>query len=318
MAFGVVAAMLTSAPANAEPAPFRVGLDYHREEAPSDCPAPDELRRAIARQLGYDPFTDDSATDPAAPRDYEVRVEIVGVGSGTRAHIEWLDGSRRLEGERRLSSESRECAEIASGVTFAVAVQLQLRAASAPPRAATAARPVRARPPIPRAAPRARRSILASVGALVEHGVQPGLAAGGRAFAAWREHTWSLGLAAQATLPTTERAVTGAGFSARELGLNLAPCWRYGPLDACALGSLAVLSVTGKGVDQVRTPSALMVGVGARLQLVWPEGEHFAALAHLDAQALLTPREVVVNQERVWSTAPIVISFGLDLAAIFR
>jgi hypothetical protein len=314
MVLGVAAALLAPAVALAEQPALRVGLDYRRDAAPPDCPTADELQRAIVRQLGYDPFTADSTTDEAGPRDYEVRVEIVGVGSGTRAHIEWLDGSRRLEGERRLSSESSQCAELASGVVFAVAVQLQLRAASSPRRAAAPLRPA----PKPRPAPLPDRSVLASVGMFAQRGAQPGLAAGLRAFGAWRARGWSLGLGAQATLPTTEPAADGAGFSARELGLNLAPCVRYGSWDACALGTLGLLTVRGEGVDQARTPSAPLLGAGLRLQLVWPKLEKLAGLAHLDVVALLTPRDVQLNHERVWSTAPIVIGLGLDLAAIFR
>ncbi len=71
-------------------------------------------------------------------------------------------------------------------------------------------------------------------------------------------------------------------------------------------------------MDRVRSPSAAVAGLGLRLQLAWPELQHLTALAHVEAWAPLTRREVVLNHETVWATAPVVLGAGLDLAAIFR
>lgn len=312
-AFGVMLPVLAPAPLLAQQPTFRVSLDYRRETAPDDCPSSVELRAAIVRQLGRDPFT-----DSASERDYDVRVEIARTGAGAEAHIEWLDATGRLEGERRLSSESDQCLELASGVAFAIAVQLQLRAANIPARPPEPPPPARKPRPRPRALPRPSRAVLAGVGVFAQRGTQPGSSVGLSSFGAVRARHWSLGLGAHATLPTVERTETGAGFSARELGLSLAPCFRSGSLDACALGSLGLLAVRGEGVDEVRTPTAPLVGVGLRLQLVLPELDRVAALTHVDVLALLTPRDVLLNGEKVWSTAPIAVGLGLDLAAIFR
>ena len=90
------------------------------------------------------------------------------------------------------------------------------------------------------------------------------------------------------------------------------------PVDACALGFAGLLSVRGDGVDQVRSPSTAMLGAGLRLLLVFPELERAAMLAHLDVAVLFTPRDVMLNREVVWSTAPIAATLGFDVAAIFR
>jgi hypothetical protein len=61
-----------------------------------------------------------------------------------------------------------------------------------------------------------------------------------------------------------------------------------------------------------------MAGVGARVQLAWPALSGFSVLIHGEALALLTPRDVLLNRTVVWSTAPIVLAVGIDLAAVFR
>jgi hypothetical protein len=305
------------APAVAAAPPFRVRLDYRAQQAPRDCPSASELRSAIVAQLGHDPFSDDVSVG-----DYQVRVELRGTGSGTEARIEWLSASGVLEGERRLASESSECSEIASGVVFAVAVQLQLRSASTPPPPPPAPPPAPVQPPKPRAPTRASTKPthfgLAGVGGFVEHGAQPGIAAGLRGFGAFNAASWALELEARATLPTKWRGSSGAGFSSNELGLGLAPCLRAGPLGICALGNIGLLSVRGEGVDEARSPSAAVVRLGLRLRIGWLELERVTSRAHLDVWVPLTPRQVLLNREQVWATAPIVLGAGLDLAAIFR
>lgn len=312
---GAAAPLVLPALALAAPRTLRVGLDYDDRAAPSDCPTERELRGAIARQLGYDPFAEEGEL-----RELVVHVEMQRSGTGTEAHIEWLSTGGALEGERRLASENDQCSEIASGVVFAVAVQLELRAASTPapppppPRRAPAPR---AEPP-PKARSNDARAVLVGGGAFLQHGVQPDAAAGFRTFGALRGRWWSLGLEAHGTLPTTWRTSEGAGFSANMLGLGLSPCLRAALLDICLLGNVGQLSVRGEGVDRVRSPSAALAGVGLRLQVAWPELERLAALVHVEAWAPLTPREVLVNRENVWATAPVAFAAGLDMAVIFR
>lgn len=307
---------MLAAPAEAlaRPPQLHLALDYRSEAAPSDCPNVEELRKALVKQLGYDPFVLGASSQPR-----RVLVEMARSDSGATARIVWLDAAGAVEGERSLASEGDECSELASGVVFAIAVQLQLLAATLPEPAVPP--PLAPAPQQKAESPGgegARRAVLAGAGIFAQSGWQPGLAVGIRVFGALRADIWSLGLDAHATLPTTERVPTGGAFSARELAFSVAPCLRRTVVDICALGRLGVVSVEGQGVDEPRSPSAPQLAVGARLQLVWPALAHAASLVHLDVLAQLFPRDVRLNRERVWSTAPLAVALGLDVAALFK
>jgi hypothetical protein len=110
---------LLAARASAEPAPF-VALDY---DVPTDqraCPDALEFRANIQVQLGYDPF------QPGGDR--RVSVQITHKGSGLEGRIRWSDANGRWVGDRRLASRRADCAELATNLAFAVAVQVQLLA----------------------------------------------------------------------------------------------------------------------------------------------------------------------------------------------
>lgn len=316
-ALGLGLSLAVPAEALAQEPELHLELEYRSESAPADCPSAEELRASLAAQLGYEPFGPSPAM---APR--RVRVEIARSGSGSVARIVWLDAGGGVTGERALSSESNECSELASGVVFAIAVQLQLLAASsAEPAPEPAPKPLP--PPVEKRAlaaeaQPARRSVLAGAGIFAQRGWQPGVAVGLRTFGAWRADWWAFVLDAHATLPTTERVPAGGGFSARELALSLAPCFRRGLVDLCALGRVGFVSVKGEGVDDARAPRAPQVALGVRLQLVWPELARLVSLAHLDLLAQLFPRDVLLNRERVWSTAPLAVALGVDVAALFK
>jgi hypothetical protein len=81
---------------------------------------------------------------------------------------------------------------------------------------------------------------------------------------------------------------------------------------------VGILSVHGAGVDRIRAPSSLVGAAGARLQLVWPELEHWGVQLEGEALVALTPRDVWVNEQRAWSTAPVVVTVALDFLTIFR
>jgi hypothetical protein len=142
--------------------------------------------------------------------------------------------------------------------------------------------------------------------------------AGLRIFGSLGNARLSLELSTEATLPTERSASDQTGFSARSLDAKLAPCAHAAAVGFCGLGMIGLLSVRGQGVDRIESPSSLVAGAGLRLQLLWPEQSSVAALLHAEAVILLTPRTIVLNREAVWSTAPVVFSAGLDLAAIFR
>jgi hypothetical protein len=308
----------TTARASAEPAGnLHVVLDYQVDPALSDCPTATELSGVVRERLGYDPFV----TDVSDSR-HRVKASIERAAAGAEAHVEWLDAEGHSEGERRLGSEGGDCAELGRGLAFAIAVQIQLRSSiEIPP-----ARPLAPAPaPVPPAAPKPRPSakprratVTAGAGVLGQRGLTPGVSPGLRIFGSLGNPRASIELSTEAALPAEWTAPDNTGFSASALTGKIAPCAHVSIVGFCALGMLGQLSVRGQGVDRIETPSSLVGGAGARLQLLWPSGSVLAGLLHAEALVLFTPRTILLNQRDVWSTAPVVFSAGLDLAAIFR
>jgi len=295
---------------------LRVGLTYSSDPA-LDCPSVAELSTSIARQLGYDPFT----SEASAP---QLRVVITKLVDGAEAQIEWIDQGQQSEGERRLASGGSGCGELARSLPFALAVQIQLHAASAsaPPTPVATTKPVDppAKPPPahPVAPAKPPRLIFVGVGALARHGLTPGVSPGVRVLGVLSRRAWSLELSAHATLPAELRRADATGFTARELGVNLVPCLRWAPVGLCAVGTLSLLHVRGQGVDRIGSPSSTTGGLGGRVQLLWPALERLGVVVQGEALAVLSPRDVLLNRTTVWSTAPVAFTAILDFAAIFR
>jgi hypothetical protein len=307
--------------------PLSVALDYAVDPQLGDCPTGAALSAAVSKQLGYDPFV----TETAATK--HVKVSIHGTSAGTEALIEWLDEHGSSEGERRLGSETAACDEIARGLSFAIAVQIQLRASAEPPLPPRAA-PVPASLPLPppplrpRRSAESRRVIMVGAGVLAARGLTPRLSPGLRIFGSLGNQRLLLELSTQATLPSEQSAeatvphlpplATPPSFSASELSAKLAPCVRFPPFGFCGVFMAGQLHVRGEGVDQLRSPSSLVAASGAKLQLVWPPTPSFGVLLQVEALALLTPRDVLMNRQIVWSTSPVLLGASLDLALIFR
>jgi hypothetical protein len=296
---------------------LRVALAYSADPTLA-CPSAAELSSSIARQLGYDPFT----SEPSAP---QLRVVITKLADGAEAQIEWIDQQQQSEGERRLASGDGGCAELARSLPFALAVQIQLHAASAgapltvaPAVAGPAPPPPKPPKPPPVARAELPRMILVGIGALARHGLTPGISPGLRLLGVLSRKPWSLELSAHATWPTEFRQPDATGFTARELGANLVPCLRWHAIGLCAVGTLSVLSVRGQGVDRIGSPSATTGGIGGRLQLFWPALERFGVVVQGEALAVVSPRDVLLNRMTVWSTSPVAFTAILDFTAIFR
>jgi hypothetical protein len=312
--------------ADANTPPLSVALDYEVDPQLGDCPSELALSAAVSEQLGYDPFIPGAAAK-------HVKVSIQRTAAGTEAHVEWLDERGGSEGERRLSSESSACEEIARGLSFALAVQIQLRASAEPPVLPKAV-PALAPPPLPAGPARTKRSagsrrvIMVGAGVLAAQGLTPKASPGLRIFGSLGNQRISLELSTQATLPSEQSAeptvphlsslATPPSFTANELSAKLAPCVRLPPFGACGVFMAGQLHVRGKGVDRPRSPSSLVAASGVKLQLVWPPLPSFGVLLQVEALALLTPRDVVMNRQIVWSTSPVLLGASLDLALIFE
>jgi hypothetical protein len=152
---------------------------------------------------------------------------------------------------------------------------------------------------------------------MMRTGSSPGVTPGLRVFGALLSERWSLELSGHATLPGELDQADGTGFTAQELGANFVPCVRFAPVGVCAVGTLSLLRVRGRGVDHIGSPSSATGGAGARLQLLWPALERFGVLVQGEAVTLPGRQDVVLNRTTVWSTAPVVFTAILDFAGIF-
>jgi hypothetical protein len=306
-----------------------VALRYEIDPTVPGCPTETEFRAAVIRQVGYDPFRSQ------APR--HVLAQVQPSERGIDGQITWTDALGSKEGERRFVSPHRDCGELMKGVTFAVAVQIQLLNTSAgaddaeperptPPPAPTPAPPVDAGPPpivdvpppLRKEPPPPTRSIEVGFGPLAQLGWAPSPSAGGRVFAAMRWRALSVEVGAQATLPVKMRQADGTGFSASSLGATLAPCFHVGRLGLCAVGMISRMHVEGFGVDDTRSPSSALARAGLRLALDQPMSGPFALRAYAEGLAALTPRTVFLNDTPVWAVPSLGGAFGIDFRMLFR
>jgi hypothetical protein len=220
------------------------------------------------------------------------------------------------------------------GVTFAVAVQIQLLNSSA---GADDAEPERANPlppppvdagpapvvdvpppPLPKEPPLPNRSVEVGFGPLAQLGGAPSPSGGGRLFAGLQWRALSLELGAQATLPVKMLRPDGTGFSTSSIGATLAPCYHLRRLALCALGMISRLHVEGFGVDDTRTPSSALARAGLRLALDQPVSRPFALRVYAEGLATLTPRTVFLNDLPVWAVPSLGGAVGIDFYMLFR
>ena len=306
------------------PLQLSVALTYELEPTLHGCPSEAEFRRAVAGQLGYDPFRSEAA--------HRVAAEVRESERGIEGELLWTDAGGNKEGERRLASPNRDCSELVRGMTFAIAVQIQLLNSSAgldeaPAESApsSSVAPVDApivevRGPIvlPRESALPDRFVALGLGPIASTESAPSLTGGARAFGAVRLNALSLELGAQALLPVTLRQGDGTGFTTSSFGATLAPCGHVRRLALCAVGAVGRMRVEGFGVDDVRSPSSITAEGGLRLVFEQPLSARFALAVHADGLASLTSRTVYVNDMPVWTTRTLAFSVGIDLAVLFR
>lgn len=317
-----LASGLTAPHARAEaPASLRVSLEYEVDEG-LDCPDVTDFSARVVRQLGYPAFV-------GPGQGQRLRIQISRAAERTQARIEWFDREQHSEGERRLTSEASGCADLARSLVFAVAVQIQLHASaleapepppSKPPPPPPPPPPKTEPPPVTKPAPArpSHKVFMLGAGVLAKSGVAPQVGLGARAFGSIGVRSLLLELSAHAIAPSELHQPDGSGFAAYEMGGSLAPCLYLPPLGVCAVGTASVLRVRGEGVDRIGTPSSLLAAAGGRLQLLWPKLGGVGVLFAGEVVAMLTPRDVLLNQSKVWSTAPVAVTLSLNFVGIFE
>jgi hypothetical protein len=317
VAAGVVTTTaISAAGVAAETSPrMSVAVVYRVDRGVHGCPEEAEFRGSVAKQLGYDPFRSEAV--------HNIVAEVIESEPGLEGHIEWTDAHGNEEGERRLASPDRDCVELAKGMTFAIAVQIQVLNASesAPPPAAEAKTLVPAPvvvTPTPAILRAAKLDIAIGVGPMVDFGGAPSLSGGARLFTVLRAHVLSLELGAEGTLPVTLRQPDGTGFSASTLGATIAPCGHRGRFAVCAMGVLGVLRAHGFGVDKPHSPLAFTGSAGLRITLDQRLFARWLTVVHVDGLLNWARGTVSLNDVPLWTTPNVALVLGIDLAVLLR
>ena len=323
------AAVATSREGHARTAAVATRLDY---AAAPGCPTGDGFQTIVTARLGYDAFRADA-------RDVVI-VRVQFAGRTLEGRLEWQDANGGSIGEQTFPSRTGDCAELARAMGFALALQIQLRAAtigestSAPPpappmevakapAALTAPSPVapveipvsamsEPRPPPPGA------SVVAGAGALAGVGISSKPIAIGRLFAtvAWTHA--ALELAGEVSAPSTTNRADGAGFSQQQFLASLAGCGVQSLWSLCAVGKVGELRVVGQGVDVPLTASGLMIQSGLRLAAAYTLGHRAYIIGHVEGLARLTHGTVTLDSIPVWTSPRFAAVLGIDVAFRFR
>ena len=240
-------------------------------------------------------------------------------------------------GEQTFPSRTGNCEELTRAMGFALALQIQLMAAtvgeSRPPQvpaptsgvAATApAPPPSATTRIETTGPAASNesapgvSVLVGAGASAGFGVASEPVALGRLFGAVQWSHLAVELAGEAAAPSTTRRADGAGFSQEEFLASVAGCGVRSPWSLCALAKVGELRVAGQGVDVPLTASGLMVQSGLRLTAWHTFGHRTYIIGRAEGLARLTDGTVTLDSMPVWSTPRFAALLGIDVAFRFR
>jgi hypothetical protein len=314
-------------PARARPAVVATQLDY---DAAPGCPGAARFAAVVIGRLGYDAFS------PDAPDRVVVRIEAAG--RTLEGRLEWHDAGGGVIGEQTFPSRTGNCDELTRAMGFALALQIQLMAAtvgeSRPPPAPAPGTPAPAPapPPITPALPAQIEtagsptpnerspgvSVLVGAGASAGFGVASAPVALGRLFGTVQWSHLAVELAGEATAPSTTHRADGAGFSQEEFLASVAGCGVRSPLSLCAIGKVGELRVAGQGVDVPLTASGLMVQSGLRLTAWHTFGYRTYIMARAEGLVRLTDGTVTLDSMPVWSTPRFAALLGIDVAIRFR
>ena len=307
-------------------------LDY---AAAAGCPTADEFEAVVDGRLGYEAFRAD------APDRVVVRIEWSG--HALEGRMDWQHATGGAIGERTFPSRSGDCTELTRAMAFALAVQLQLMAATAmderstqtaplsppatsqiplPPPSGVVALPAPAVPESTvvrdrRANGPSGRWVEVGAGAAVGLGLAETPVALGRLFVTLGWTHAALELEAEATRPSTIRRADGAGFSQFQLLAGLAGCGVRGPFRACAVGKAGQLRVRGQDVDVPATDTGLMLQAGLRLAAAHTFGHRVYLVGRAEGLARLTQGTVTLDAMSVWRTPRLAGLLGIDIAVRF-
>jgi hypothetical protein len=304
-------------------------LDY--AVAPG-CPGVEEFEAVVNGRLGYRPFRAD-ATD-------RVVVRIESAGRTLEGRLEWRDASGAAIGEQAFPSRTGDCAELTRAMGFALALQIQLMAATVgenrpppPPAPPTeTAVPEVTAPIAPPSVTQLQTSnpgpsdtdhrdgplVLVGVGAAAGFGLTSDPVAVARLFATVGWSHVAVELGGEVSVPSTTHRADGAGFSQEQILATVAGCGLRGVFSLCAVGKAGELRVAGQGVDVPLTASGLMLQAGLRLAASHTFGHRTYIVARLEGLGRLTQGTVILDSMPVWTSPTFAALLGIDVAFRFK
>jgi hypothetical protein len=299
-----------------------IALHYVRAQGAEGCPDESMIRDTVSARLGYDPFDPQSTT--------KADVSLTKSGKKIRARIRIYNPTGSL-GSRELDSDSLDCSELASSVSFALAIAidpLMLTRKQEPPASVLPApsasqaaapsleipQPPPPRPPPPLATPQvAGPRLRAGIRAASAFGVAPSTAFGASVFAGARWTNTSLSLEGQFYLPASRTDSDGIGVQSSLVAAALVPCAHSGKYFACIVALAGGLQGRGTGLNQPQNATTLYAATGARLGFELPLSDIVAVVPSADLMGTLTRTSLRVSDHQVWSTPVLWGSVGISI-----
>ncbi len=305
-------------------------LVYVRGTGTDVCPGEEDLRRAVATRIGYDPFF------PAAQKT--VIAQVTRTAGGYRGKVQIVGDDGKVWGERDLASKGDDCLELVSAMALAVSIALDdLDEATqappappaspsssapdepAPPREVPRAEPAREVPAPPRSAPAEgpHVELRASAGPIVSVGTAPAAAFGGSAAVSLGYGAVGARLGVRGELPSSG-AVTPTGLvSTSTLLVTLSGCVRARVPFGCVGGGIGSFSSQTEGITRPASDSAtlgvLLASAGADLAL----GRVLYLEPVIEGALNLTRHRVEIDGSRAFTLPIVAGTLGLHLGGHF-
>lgn len=292
------------------------------------CPSEEDLRRMVAKRLGYDPFRADATVG--------YRVQIAKRGSRVEAKIA-SEGSGGAAGRRELSDA--RCDALAESVASTLAIAIDPVAASAPPPPPPPREPSPSSDPLPppsaEPAPRVTTSLspgdhdaaqadggrvrLAIRGDLAFGlGLTASVAMAARLGAAARFERFSIGGEGVFGATPSSAAVTNLDrIDFTTVGIAGTPCFHTGAFEGCLVVALASVSARAVNVVRPATSGKVVVTGALRGGAEIPLGKAVSFRANAEVGAPFVRVDYVIDGQSVWTTSVVVGAVGAGLAGIF-
>ena len=325
-----VAASVVARPASAG---LSARLVYWRSGTAESCPDQAELKKAVARRIGYDPFF------VAAP--YTIVAEMTGNGKELHARARLLDEMGIVKGSRELTGKSGDCAELLTSLALAISLTLDPMAAAAEPEPAptepvetvnaqaaqakvtsptpeqTPSKPPSPPPPLAKPSPHSEgqsTSLRLDAGLLSAVGWLPAFSPGATVGVTLIRRYWAVGISGAALLPETRTANTGAAAKVQLTYLAVAPCAVVEGFAGCAIGTFGNYAAVGSGIDSPNSANHLHAAAGLRLANSFALGERWVLVLQADAVRILTRPEFLVAGQAVYQPSPWAANLGISVA----